>query len=212
MCGSPDHNGDAAYSCMKEFAHPWISSMTHFFAVNGFYDLYNKIIGGGVTEGMLKSQIKRRLSDIFIQNNESKLKEKTYLGELCSLVENTEYKTQKYLTVISSPRVRNIYTQVRTNSSRLSPNPYSEISDTCVTCGAIKNFKHVLLHCRDYENERDKFVIQLRNAGCNLDPLSDNFYKAIMSLEFAGLSKENINSVTPIILSYVGDVGRKCVI
>ena len=65
---------NAAYDCMKEFSHPWISSMTHFFAVNGLYDLYEKILQGGVTKGMLKSQIKRRLSDIFIQDNMSRLK------------------------------------------------------------------------------------------------------------------------------------------
>ncbi len=59
---------------MKTFSHPWISSMTHFFAVNGLYDLYEKILQGGVTKGMLKSQIKRRLSDIFIQDNMSRLK------------------------------------------------------------------------------------------------------------------------------------------
>ncbi len=153
-----------------------------------------------------------RLSDIFIQENTSKLKEKKYLDELYSLVENTEYKTQNYLNVISSPQLQNIYPRVRTNSSRLSPNPYSEISDSCTTCGVVKNFKHVLLHCREYNNERNKFTTQLRNAGCNLDPRSENFYRAIMSLELSDLSKETITSVTPVILSYVGGVGRKCVI
>ncbi len=91
----------AAYDCMKEFSHPWIDKITHYFAANGLYDLYEKIIKGGVTKGMLKSQIKRRLSDIFVQNNMSKLKERAYLSEHFELVENTAYTTQKYLRVIS---------------------------------------------------------------------------------------------------------------
>ena len=94
-----------------------------------------KILQGGVTKGMLKSQIKRRLSDIFIQDNMSRLKSKTYLSELCNLTENTEYTTQKYLKIIKSPQLRNIYSRVRTNSSKLSPNPYSEISENCEKCG-----------------------------------------------------------------------------
>ena len=202
----------AAYNCMKDFSHPWISSMSHFFAVNGFYDLYDKIIGGGVTKGMIKSQVKKRLSDIFIQDNMSRLNEREHLSELRELVDNTGYNTQKYLKIISSPQLRNIYSRVRTNSSKLSPNPYSAISENCETCGVIKNFKHVLLQCKNYNRERDKFVTQMSNAGCNVDPLSDNFYRVIMSLDFSDCPKEYVNSVTPIILSYVGVIGRKCAI
>ncbi len=186
-------------------------SITHFFAVNGLYDLYEKIVQGGVTKGMLKSQIKRRLSDIFIQGNMSRLRSKTYLSELCDLTENAKYATQRYLKIIESPQIRNIYSRVRTNSSKLSPNPYSEISENCESCGVLRNFKHMLLHCSEYKNERDKFLTQLSSAGCNIDPSSDNFYTTIMSLEFHDLSKESINYVTPIILSYVGVVGRGCV-
>ncbi len=69
----------------------------------------------------------------------------------------------------------------------------------------------MLLHCSDYKDERNNFFTQLRSAGCNIDPSSDSFYTTIMSLDFQNLSKESINCVTPIILSYVGVVGRGCV-
>ncbi len=121
------------------------------------------------------------------------------MSELCDLTGHTEYTTQKYLKIIKSPQLRNIYSWVQTNSSKLSPNPYSEISENCEKCGVLRNFKHVLLHCSDYINEREKFFTQLRSTDCNINPSADNFYTTIMSLDFKDLSKESINCVTPII-------------
>ncbi len=134
------------------------------------------------------------------------------MSELCELVENTAYTTQKYLRVISSPQLRNIYSRVRTNSSKLSPSPYSEISNECETCGVVKTFKHVLLHCEHFKEERDKFITRLHSVGYNMNPMSENLYRIIMNLDFSDIPKESINSVTPIILSYVGVIGRKCII
>ena len=152
------------------------------------------------------------MSDIYKQGNTSKLREKPYLRNLYNLTKNSDYKYQRYLKIISSPQIRNIYSRIRTNSSRLSPNPYSEISDICQNCGVLNNFKHILLHCSNYNIERDKFKTQLLSAGYLSDPTSDDFYRLIMNLDLSGLSNQTKKSVTPIILSYVGALGRKCAI
>ena len=127
----------AAHSSMIEYSHPWLDSINHFFAVNGLHDLFNKLLAGKVTKGVLKKQLTQRLSDIYRQNNTTKLGNKPYLMELHKLTEDTEYKIQPYLKNCNPPEICNIYSRERTNSSKLSPIPYIEISGTCTECGVI---------------------------------------------------------------------------
>ncbi len=122
------------------------------------------------------------------------------------------YETQNYLKIVSSPQLRNIYAKVRTNSSRLSPNPYSEISDICDKCNTPRDFEHLLLHCEKHKTEREKFFTSLRGAGCVLDKSPDDLYEIIMNLDIPKLKGTGRNSVTPIVLSFVGVVGRLYVI
>ncbi len=75
----------AAFNCMKLNSHPWIDNVKFFFAVNGLTDLYNKIMAGGVSKGMLKTQVKLRLTDMYKQHNNSKLEDRSYLQGLYEL-------------------------------------------------------------------------------------------------------------------------------
>ncbi len=202
----------AAFNCMRINSHPWLDSVHHFFAVNGLSDLYNKVLMRGVSKGKLKNQLKRRLSDIYQQNNSESLKNKPYLEGLYKFTESEGYKMQKYLRIVSSPQLRNIYARVRTNSSKLSPNPYTQVIEQCDKCGTLRDFKHLLLHCENFRSEREKFKTQLKNVGCNLDPISDDFYEIIMTLDFSELPNRSQPFVTPIILSFVGILGRMCII
>ncbi len=192
--------------------NPWLDSIRYFFAVNGLYDLYNKIVMRGVTKGKLKTQLKKRLSDIYQQKNTEGLKNKSYLNGFHELTESTGYQMQNYLKIVSSPQLRNIYTKIRTNSSKLSPSPYTAITEKCDECDTLRDFKHLLLHCKKYSSEREKFKTQLLDVGCRLNPITDDFYKTIMTLETSDIPDESKNNVTPIILSFVGLVGRKCAI
>ena len=101
-----------------------------------------------------------------------------------------------------------IYTRIRTNSTKLSPSPYSVISDICEKCDTPQTVNHLLLHCETYKKERDKFKTQLRNSGCHLDPTSNEFYKIMMTLDVLHIPDRSKHSVIPIILSFVGVVGR----
>ncbi len=203
----------AAFNCMKLNSHPWINSINYLFAVHGLNDLHDKIEARGITKGILKRQITMRLTDMYRQVNELKLKEKSYLSELRTLTGGSEYKLQNYLKVVTSPRVRNIYTKVRTNSSKLSPSPYLDISENCTSCGVLRDFKHLLLHCCMFDNERKKLVTQLRQIDCFINPKTDECYRMIMDLDLSHLSNENKKRdlAIPIILSYVGVVGRELV-
>ncbi len=150
--------------------------------------------------------------NIYQQNNSESLKNKPYLEGLYKFTESEGYKMQKYLRIVSSPQLRNIYARVRTNSSKLSPNPYTQVIEQCDKCGTLRDFKHLLLHCENFRSEREKFKTQLKNVGCNLDPISDDFYKIIMTLDFSELPNRSQPFVTPIILSFVGILGRMCII
>ncbi len=201
-----------AFKCMKEYSHPWIDSIHYLFASHGMADIYNNITSRSVTKGKLKKLLITRLSDIYIQYNDMKMQSKPYLGQLYSLTTGVVYQKQTYLNVVSTPQTRMIYARVRTNSSKLSPSPYSEIIDKCESCKVTMDFKHLLLHCKNTEKQRDSFFKSIQDLHYNIDVKSDGLYNNIMNLEWPLLSREEILVVIPIVLSYVGHVGRDYVI
>ncbi len=203
---------NAAFSCMKEYSDPWIDSVHYLFAKHGMSDLYKSIITRGVTKGKLKRLFLERLSDIYIQYNNSKMQEKPFLKDLYQLTEGKPYKKQNYLNVIASPQTRMIYSRIRTNSSKLSPSPYLETSDRCDSCNVTMDFKHLLLDCNKTMRERDKFINTIHNLNYGINTDSDGFYHNIMNMDWPALSDEQKLKVTPIVLGYVGVIGRGYVI
>ncbi len=183
----------AAFNCMKEYSHPWIDSVHYLFAKHGMSDLYNSITNRSVTKGRLKAILQRRLSDIYIQLINSKMQERPHLKLLHSLTQGTAFRKQQYLNVIDSPQTRIIYSRVRTNSSRLSPSPYLEISDTCDSCNVIKDFKHLLLFCNKTKTDRDKFMTTINELDyrINMDSETEGFYTSIMNMDWPNLSERN---------------------
>ena len=112
-----------AYMSMKTHFHPWLESVKFTLAKHGLSSLCNNI--KNLVRGYVKSKIKNRLYQVYEQENSTAIKEKGYLRLLYDCTKNEAYEKRKYLELVNSPSIRTVYSRIRMNSSRLSPNPYT---------------------------------------------------------------------------------------
>ena len=72
------------------------------------------------------------------------------------------YACSKYLEIVKSVKVRNVFTRLRINNNKLQA--YSHSDDTnCEKCNVLENTEHLLFHCKRecLLQERERFNSQI---------------------------------------------------
>ncbi len=187
----------AAFSCMQESNNPWLENVEFYFAKLGLSNIFMNI--SNLHKTYVNSKLIQRLHDSYAQENNSHLADSEHLQTFNSCVSGSKYKRSEYLTLIDSPSIRSTYARLRLNCSKLSPNPYSKISNQCVICMSTLEWNHCLLMCPKNQFERDKFIQTITPLCPSFDVKSTTEkFLAIMNLHFDPNSndREKIISIT----------------
>ncbi len=201
---------NAAYNEMKQYNHPWLNIVRSVISELGLGNLYSN--SSTLDRKQFKTKVKSRLHDIAVQEISGHLSERSYLNDLVTLVKGSQYKMQNYINVVQSSSHRVMYAKIRTNSTKLSLNPYSNIHNMCDKCNVIKDFQHLLLNCKSSEARRVKFYDSIKNInpGFKNRPTSLQ-YREIMNLRFHNMSDCNRDSMISIVLAFVDTIYKKLV-
>ena len=195
----------AAYKDMKEFNHPWLESVHSTLSEVGLGNLYN--LSHTLKKSEFKKKIKSRLTDIAIQDINSQLVERSYLKDLVSFVKGSKFKQQSYINIVQSSSHRSMYAKIRTNGTRLSGNPYSNVVKVCDRCNVTCDFKHILLECQLNENRRKKYYNDVNTINPGFSNKSTLLqYKDIMNLNFRNLDEVDRGSMISLTLSFVDTI------
>ncbi len=98
---------------------PWIKELGTFLSNNGIGNIEMQL--GNLKEGYIKSKIKQRLQDQYVQNYESYLHANFETGKT-QMLENCHdhhYRKSYYLGTIQNPDIRTILTKLRIDSNKL---------------------------------------------------------------------------------------------
>ena len=99
-----------------------------------------------MSKDRLKLSLKRRLQDLHIQSFQNFQKEDENL-RICTIVNictKETYSTSDYLSHINSPRIRSIFTKLRTDSNCSKDSSYT---DLCPHCNVTQDVQHIILAC-----------------------------------------------------------------
>ena len=108
-----------------------------------------------LSKDRLKLSLKRRLQDLHIQSFQNFLKENENLRK-CTIVNictKETYSTSDYLSHINSPRIRSIFTKLRTDSKCSKDSSCRRYrgkkshTDLCPHCNVTQDVQHIILAC-----------------------------------------------------------------
>ncbi len=152
----------------------------------------------------VNSKLVQRLHDSYAQENSSRLEESEHLQTFRTCISGSKYMKSEYLNLIDSPSIRGTYARLRLNCSKLSPNPYSRISNQCPTCGCTLEWDHCLLVCPRNKAERDMFMQTISGFYPRFEHKSNpEKFRSIMNLHFNLVSDQTKEKVIPIAVSFV---------
>ena len=133
--------------------HQWRRHIEYFLWIIGYRNI--RLIPEKLSKDRLKLCLKRRLQDLHIQSFQNFLKEDKNLRK-CAIVNicNKEtYSRSDYLSHINSPRIRSIFTKLRTDSNcskGSSCRRYrgkTSYTDLCPHCNVTQDVQHIILTC-----------------------------------------------------------------
>ena len=193
---------NSAYNTMKEYKHPWLNSIHYILAKNGMDDVYRDM--SNLRSNYVKNSVKMRLCSIYEQDNHAKLSEKSYLRLLAKCTDTTEYKTQPYLKLITSPSIREVFTKIRTNSSKLSNKPYEESDSRCDTCNVMLDIEHMLIKCPKNQVHRNEYYNHMKDVCNHFELLSDsNKVATMLNMQFNTSQIDIASTAVKLTISFV---------
>jgi hypothetical protein len=132
------------------------------------------------TTDSLGHMIKQRLYDQNIQNTENKIKNSTRFNILYKL--KKDFQMSNYLNIIKNPKIRNIFTRLRTDLNILNTCKTQTKKDnntgTNVNCphcpGVDETVPHFLLYCHKFHNYRVKYFKGISDNVSSFPRLNDD--------------------------------------
>lgn len=135
-----------AYRECKAGSHDFIESIKHILLANGMGNWLHDNMNG-IKNDVLKSVLSQRLRDQYTQTYEAKVRDNlTDLG-ICKL--GQEYRCSPYLDTIRNVKIRNIFTRLRINQSKLKGHQIGSTDKKCTRCDCTEDAKHFLFECQD---------------------------------------------------------------
>ncbi len=191
----------AAFSCMREFNHPWLENVEYCFAKLGLGNIFNDI--SKLHKGYVNSKLNQRLQDSYAQENSSYLSESEHLQTFNTCVSELPYKRSEYLSLIESPTIRGTYARLRLNCSKLSPSPYAAVTKQCQTCKCLLDWEHCMIQCPLNKVSRDRLIETVSTLCPGFKSLKDrDMFRSIMNLHFP-TSHNSRERVIPVVVSFV---------
>ena len=142
-----------AYLTMKKENHQWRRDIEYFLWKIGYGNIW--LSPEKLSKDRLKLSLKRRLQDLHIQSFQNFLKEDENLRK-CTIVNictKETYSTSDYLSHINSPRIRSIFTKLRTDSNCSKDSSCrryrgkKSYTDLCPHCNVTQDVQHIILAC-----------------------------------------------------------------
>ena len=142
-----------AYLTMKKENHQWRRDIEYFLWKIGYGNIW--LSPEKLSKDRLKLSLKRRLQDLHIQSFQNFLKEDENLRK-CTIVNictKETYSTSDYLSHINSPRIRSIFTKLRTDSNCCKDSSCrryrgkKSYTDLCPHYNVTQDVQHIILAC-----------------------------------------------------------------
>ena len=139
--------------------HEWVQGIQSLLNNNGFGDVW--LNPGKVNPKTFHIKFKQRLVDQSQQVILSKINQESKFGFLrTTLKEEEPFQCQRYIHIIKNPDIREIFTKLRINMSKLEASKVlinkSETNGFCACCNLnkIESTQHTIFECPKFESIR----------------------------------------------------------
>ena len=196
-----------AYETMKQNKHQWLDSISWLYAKSGMANIYKNI--RMFRKNHISHTISRKFTDIFIQENKAKLRDKEHFKDLINVIEHPIDKNKFYINRIKTPSIQKIFSKIRMNNTKLSTGPYQNIVKICNHCNVTNSIKHVLLECPSTNDIRTTYLNRMKDTCPWFHKLPGNEKMIrILNIDFSRTGFTEESSIINITISYVCDVYR----
>ncbi len=200
-----------AYSECKALDFPWLKGIEYFFGNNGIGQIENQM--KNLKECYVKSKIKQRLQDQYIQTHSDYIESNLHSGK--SLVASKCYRTEcygkrKYLDLVKNPDVRTIFTRLRLYASKLADSKYrsyrfkNQADDNCSECHVTDDVLHRIFYCNKVglRNVRSTFFRDISNCR-DLQSSDDNDKLSFILNAASGVGDRDASKAISLVCAFV---------
>lgn len=196
--GSPNILLNHAFHSEMSICSQWLESVKYILSMNGLNNIL--VEPTSVSNPVLYQLARRRLEDQYIQSWFSLVSSNPKYNILNSLKHN--YCCSTYLAAVHSPKIRAIFTKLRTNNSILRAYIRStdDADKVCILCDSseIETVEHFLLSCVKFRETRELYFMKIQDLVHNFRALTiPETLEALLSLK-CETSSTNFNTDTVI--------------
>ena len=103
-----------------------------------------------------------------------------------------------------APTLRELVARLRLNCSKLSPSPYSKITNVCKECDSLLDFKHCILLCSLNKQRSDDFIDRVESMLPGFSQMSPEVkFSKVMNLDFGHVPAAQSESAVAVVLSFI---------